>query len=103
MTSSQMGKKLQRMGAGAVLFALVLLGLAATFPSSSPPLVGLIVLGSIFSLAFGIFGEPLRFIPWRDGGRAGVWLSYAVSAVCVALALYLAWVLHAWPVVQTAA
>lgn len=103
MTSSPIGKKLRRMGMGAVLFALILIGLAAAFPGASPPAVALIVLGALFSLAFGIFGEPLRFVLWRDGGRAGVWLSYFVSVVCVAMALCLAWVLHTWPLVHTAA
>lgn len=91
------------MATGACLFALVLIGLAAAFPGASPPVSGLVVLAGVFSLAFGIFGEPLRLLPLRDGVRAGVWFSYAVSVFSGTMALYGAWVLHTWQLVQTAA
>jgi hypothetical protein len=103
MTSSPIRSKLRRMVIGASLFALVLLGMAAAFPSSSPPVSGLVILAAVFSLSFAIFGEPLRFLPWRDGDRAGIWLSYVVSAMSCATVLYVTWALHSWSQAQTAA
>jgi hypothetical protein len=97
MTISHTQSTLRRMAIGLVAFAVLAVGLRIAFPGSSPPAAGLLVLAVVFSLAFSLLGQPLRVIPWREGRRFGVALSYVVFVVAIATASYVAWALHAWP------
>jgi hypothetical protein len=96
MSTSPIRSKLKRMAVGLVLFALMALSLSLLFPDAAPPAFALGAAGGIFSAGFGVFGQPIRLVPWREGGRFGVLVSYVISSVCVAAASYGTWVLFSW-------
>lgn len=80
---------------GATVFGSVVLALAVSFPDAAPPLIGLLVVGCSFSLSLGAFGEPRRFVPWRHVDPAGVWFFHFIAVIGSAMAIYVAWALHA--------
>ena len=96
MTASPIRAKLKRMVVGLVLFAVLAFGLSLVFPEAAPPAFSLGAAAGIFSAGFGVFGQPIRLIPWREGGRWGVLVSYLISFVCVSASSYGAWVLFSW-------